>query len=324
MASIYHDHELADRLVELYKNGSSIIGLSRLYKISRGELSNIIRYKGIDISCSRGNIPVSYGDGSIDQYLRLYTSGTDLVDISGMYDIDQRFLSYIIEDHGIIIRQHGSRYNDNVMVFNAIDNELSAYWLGFLYADGNIRIDWSRWTYVISLALSYKDVDHITKFRDWISPGRPIRIYDVSLNGKLYKSCRVTISSKEIANNLVLLGCTPRKSLTLKFPTDDQVPREYIPHFMRGYFDGDGSVMRTGVVSICGTLEFLTSYMDILCSVGITAVKIHKCHNYYQFTKNHRKQFPLIYKFLYNNSTIYLERKKKIFDQAMKNCPSLE
>lgn len=324
MASIYHDHEFADRLVESYKNGSSISELSRRYKVARDELSNIIRYKGNDVYCNRGNFPVNCGSGNIDLYIRLYNSGMDIVDISSKYNIDQKFLSYIIDDYGIKIRQYGSKYNDNIESFSTVNDELSAYWLGFLYADGNVIQNKDKWVYSVSLALSYKDVGHLTKFRDWISPGRPIRVYDVSLNGKLYKSCRVTISSKEIANNLVLLGCTPRKSFTLKFPTEDQLPREYVSHFMRGYFDGDGSVMLTGQVKWCGTLEFLTSYMNILCSTGVTPVKIIRDSNHYQFTKNHRKQFPLIYKFLYNNSTIYLERKKKIFDQVMKNCPSLE
>lgn len=35
-------------------------------------------------------------------------------------------------------------------------------------------------------------------------------------------------------------GCVPNKSLILKFPTT--LPNELVNDFIRGYFDGDGSV----------------------------------------------------------------------------------
>lgn len=73
-----------------------------------------------------------------------------------------------------------------------------------------------------------------------------------------------------MVNDLEKLGCVSNKSLILKFPTKEQVPENLTSHFLRGYFDGDGSVFlsensngRTDVkysrinVQLCGTFEFL-------------------------------------------------------------------
>ena len=43
-------------------------------------------------------------------------------------------------------------------------------------------------------------------------------------------------------NDLIKQGCVPRKSLILTFPNTNQVPENLINHFIRGYFDGDGSI----------------------------------------------------------------------------------
>ena len=43
-------------------------------------------------------------------------------------------------------------------------------------------------------------------------------------------------------NDLIKQGCIPNKSLVLTFPNKHQVPENLINHFIRGYFDGDGSI----------------------------------------------------------------------------------
>ena len=45
-------------------------------------------------------------------------------------------------------------------------------------------------------------------------------------------------------SDLNKLGVVERKSLILTFPTEQQVPKHLMPHFIRGYFDGDGSVYK--------------------------------------------------------------------------------
>ena len=51
------------------------------------------------------------------------------------------------------------------------------------------------------------------------------------------------VNSPHLINTLISYGCTPKKSLTLKFPDISIFKNmDLIRHFIRGYFDGDGSV----------------------------------------------------------------------------------
>ena len=51
------------------------------------------------------------------------------------------------------------------------------------------------------------------------------------------------LNSPHLVETLISYGCTPRKSLTLKFPDFNIFKSQsLINHFIRGYFDGDGSV----------------------------------------------------------------------------------
>ena len=63
-------------------------------------------------------------------------------------------------------------------------------------------------------------------------------------------------------NDLIKQGCVPNKSLILTFPNKYQVPKNLINHFIRGYFDGDGSIYEyskthAGSISFIGTESVL-------------------------------------------------------------------
>lgn len=79
-----------------------------------------------------------------------------------------------------------------------------------------------------------------------------------------YPCCRMSVTNEHLWNTLNNYGCTPRKSLTLKFP-DDSIfkDKSLIRHFIRGYVDGDGcltwrdtSHTKPGI-DILGTEHFL-------------------------------------------------------------------
>ena len=76
-----------------------------------------------------------------------------------------------------------------------------------------------------------KDDDWLSQIRDIISPTRPL-----SKN----RECAVLkFSSNKIYNWLVNNGCVPNKTKIITLP---DVPNKYLPDFVRGYLDGDGSV----------------------------------------------------------------------------------
>lgn len=124
-----------------------------------------------------------------------------------------------------------------------------AYWLGFLYADGCIS-DRDPFRKTTSVLLSCVDHDHVLKFRSALNSDYDVGVYKQS-DGSI--SCRTgtCIGSNELAEDLISLGCTPRKSLTLEWPKYIPHPLEH--HFVRGYFDGNG----------CLHFQKLTGYFDV-------------------------------------------------------------
>ena len=193
-------------------------------------------------------------------------------------------------------------------VFKKIDTEEKAYWLGFLYADGYVNIEKG-----IELTLAEYDYDHLVKFRKFMGDESIDISYKNSAN-----AYRVCIHSKEIASDLVNLGCIQAKSLILQFPSEEQVPNHLINHFMRGYFDGDGCVYYSHgqlAFSILGTSEFLDAYESYVLESMNRDNPTKRLHDKrlinntesIQYTGN--VQCKKWFDFLYKDATIYLQRK---------------
>lgn len=248
---------------------------------------------------------------------KMFENGKSLRQISKETGIDRKLLSRMLKEDGCEITPRGittgkGKYSHNLNAFKKIDNELSAYWLGFLFADGAINM---RSAFNLELTLSKKDKNHIEKFVEFVSPDVPIKDKVVSLNGKKYYASRAHICSKEIVEDLVSHGCTETKSLTLEFP---EIPKDMVHHFMRGYFDGDGSICirkdNQKLINLVGTHEFLEAYRDILFKqAGVNKTKIRKVSNASQIAYAGNRVVKKIYEFLYKDATVFLERKKEKF-----------
>ena len=180
--------------------------------------------------------------------------------------------------YGVGLLRDIKRYTVNQNYFKKINTSNKAYWLGFLYADGCILSYKNRRTGGSALEISLKadDVNILERFKMSLSSNSPIK--EKVVNEK-YKAVRLNICNAEICDDLVKLGCTPRKSLTLKFPTEKQVPKYLIPHFIRGYFDGDGNVYVddkgkfSPKIGFVGTEEFLEEILNIAeNNLGLTKV----------------------------------------------------
>lgn len=202
-------------------------------------------------------------------------------------------------------------------LFEKVDNYKTAYWLGFLYADGSIR---SGTRNEISLDLKEEDLETIKAFHSFCNNKNNIREHIIKRNGKEFKSYVSSFSNKKVKENLIKLGCVPKKSLILEFPTEEQVPQDFLYDFMRGYFDGDGygrydlDKHKYDIV-ILGTENFLkgaAARLGILDMVKIQptntkvfSLTLYGKENVYNFLKN-----------LYDNDKTALSRKKQIFLQA--------
>ena len=115
--------------------------------------------------------------------------------------------------------------------FDKIDSPEKSYWLGFLMADGTISDRAKKGALQLQIHLANKDIEHLKKFHLAIES-------DNAIHYEADGSIRSSHSSDYLCEALINLGCTSRKTFTLEFP---KLPDELINHFIRGYFDGDGS-----------------------------------------------------------------------------------
>lgn len=196
-------------------------------------------------------------------------------------------------------------------LFDKIDNEEKAYWLGFLYADGYIDSK----NNVISLALKEEDLNHIKKFRSFFKlENKKIHKKTKNIDYKSFISYEFSICNKKVKEQLIKLKCVPRKTSILKFPSKNIVPNKYLKHFIRGYIDGDGSITRGNtsiiILDVLGTEDFLNGYQKW------TKLHQNKLHRFKHTDKVLHSMYGgiaaiYILDEIYKDAHIYLERKYK-------------
>lgn len=205
-----------------------------------------------------------------------------------------------------------SIYHCNYNYFETIDTEDKAYWLGFIYADGNINKAQST----LRINLQARDNFHLSKLNKCIDGNFNVRIYDEKHGDKTYPMCQILVYSTKIARDLMDKGVVPHKSNIITFP---ELRNDLVRHFIRGYFDGDGSICerkhkkRQSDLSCSftsGSIEFLKSLRAILFSNDIKSYLVEdKRGEKYSLSLAGLQNPDIFLHYLYDDSTVYLDRK---------------
>jgi intein/homing endonuclease len=265
----------------------------------------------------------------IPKIIKLYESGKSQQIIAELFLCNQKTISNILRRNGVISRNDGNKkyYDINTSLFKTINTEAGAYFLGLLYADGNVQIKNSA--YCVSLKLKSNDQCIIEKFRDIMSPSSSVKITRNKNSANTYSYFRV--NQKEVCEQLISHGCMPNKSLILKFPTT--VPNELIHHFLRGYSDGDGTIYKNKfknkktvntIWKIVSTKQFceqvakiLKEQLDINCSQSLSRPQTNKITTVLSVGGN--LQSRKVLDWLYQDATIYLPRKHEKYLEFIKS-----
>ena len=219
----------------------------------------------------------------------------------------------IVESHGGQIRTiRESKQQPGLFIdaFKKIDTEEKAYWLGFLSADGCVHDGY------VKITLQQKDYGHLEKFKSFLNFKGQIKTY----NYKEHQYCSIAIGNRTLYEDLIKLGCCERKSLILKPCVF--IPEEYIFDYIRGYWDGDGGISyseksnrwQAYCTSTKEMLDFFVKKMEINTKPFLE----HRCKNTYRIHFNGRINVYKKMFLLYNDATIYLDRKKQLFDKLQK------
>lgn len=200
----------------------------------------------------------------------------------------------------------------------------SCYWAGFINADGHIeksnRKNINSFKKTLSLNLSIKDIEHLKKFNKCLTRENIIKTYKIDK----YDMCRLQITRHKICDDLNDKFEIAYNNKSLKEFISDKIPDEYIRDFIRGHFDGDGSISISGnsvFMSIVGSktiCEQIKNILDKEYNKDIGKVyKDYKKDNMYYYRITNRKDIVLMYLYMYYDRCVCLERKRDIFRKIL-------
>lgn len=196
-----------------------------------------------------------------------YESGLTQKEVGELNGIKRGAVHNILVRFGVAIREYTGERNSNrrwEWDFNFFyrRNPSVAYWAGLLMADGNIKSAGEN-SYTVCLCLHKKDKELSKLFcrdvgLDWKS------VHIRSKDG----SSDIRLNHLSLLDQLEPWGIIPRKTYTFIEP---QVSLELLPHYLRGWADGDGHIYRYGNVarfSVTGNPDAMIWYQQALHTLG--------------------------------------------------------
>jgi hypothetical protein len=323
-------NEEIESIRQMRTENISIDNIARKFNCSNTPI--IATCKKNDISTKRISL---YDHSKIDgEIIRLYKEGKSSRDIEKIVGLNQCCIVKLLRKLGVERREPGyfnwdRKYTINENFFETIDTPEKAYILGLFYTDGCVHqkvyntnnLDGRTYNSKnsnLSLAFIKSDDYLLKEVAKIMGSDRPIAyIKNVAL---------LVLSSKKLCEDLIKLGCPPKKSLIIQFPTEKQVPMNLLPHFIRGLIDGDGwastgRYRRLGInVGVCsGSLRFIVSlYHHMKYIYGIDGrVDIDKkpAQSQNRVTFNKKEDIRKLYDLCYKGASIAMLRKKNKIEE---------
>lgn len=234
-----------------------------------------------------------------------------------------------------------AKFNEHY--FDNIDDEHKAYWIGFIWCDGYMAIrnrkEKNTTSYEFKLSLKKDDYGHLEKFNNDLNGKYKVHFY----NSKGFDRSETAIEARLLITNLHFGKILVEQYRLIPGRSDcskllSHIPEHLMKHFIRGIIDADGSfchyvaeetnkhglyIVQKCVVDIGGQPELLKAIEQHLIQNHIVNNfdrKIHKRHEddqrdgaYRNLKFCGRNQAMKLLHYIYDNATIYLDRKYEKF-----------
>ncbi|UUV47012.1 hypothetical protein [Bacillus phage vB_BanS-Thrax5] len=239
------------------------------------------------------------------EVIKRYNNGDSIRKIAEDYPVGRTSIGYVLQRYNVQRKGQGnsygySKYTVNQDYFETIDTEEKAYWLGFISADGHVSDDG------VTIGLSEVDENHLIKFLKHIGSNTKIRRIEST------KAVVINVYSKKMVSDLRKLGLYKNKSKTQTFPTIDKSLHR---HFIRGVFDGDGT-MTKNVVSFCGSFDMISEIKKLMLEMfDLRNTKIIRKGEILSIINWYRNRH-LILDYMYSDANIFLERKYQKYKEV--------
>lgn len=215
------------------------------------------------------------------------------------------------------------KYYVDEQYFCKINTRNKAYILGLIAADGGL----SKTTNTIRIVLKNSPSEEEI-LQNIIKDMKFTGTYSYIKNNQ---SLELTITSFRLKDQLIALGIVPNKTLYLDLQkVIDNVPNEFKPDFLRGYFDGDGCISISQqkyknsiyniptfhITVLTKNVEALISLFNTDFKFTISKEKRTECDiSYVKACARYKIKF--IYDLMYTDDCICLKRKRDIFEDYL-------
>lgn len=308
-------NEVKSLVVDEYSKGAGSTELMKKYNVSKFSILRWVKSAGLQTHEPTYDVNNLLRD-KVDLVKQLHNEGKSQEEIAKITGHQGPSICNLIKKLNLEPRDW--KYHVDEHFFDVIDSQEKAYVLGWFYSDGCVNNKGK-----LRIQLQSEDRIILEQIRELMKYDGPL--HEIPARGTTKAMTGLCINRKPLCDSLIALGCVPRKSLILNFPTLDMVPKYLQNHFVRGYFDGDGSISmtrkRSGYIAITSTDVFLHGLQEILKELGV------RSQLYYRYKTTCTASLMITYQegmqkflnYIYGGSTIHLPRKKSKVDAFLKN-----
>lgn len=240
--------------------------------------------------------------GKEDEIIQRYQNGETGNSLAKIFNCSRNSIYELLKRNDIS-RRLQVVYPINEHYFDMIDHQNKAYILGFLFADGyHYQIK-----NIIKLQLASKDKEILIKFREILS----------SPDKKLYQDKRdgsysLELCNKHLSQQLEKLGMVQNKTFEIRVPFKEI--KGFESHFVRGYYDGDGTISKRTKgnrwdVSITSNSAFVNDLNFLLKQFLDIEFGITQQGKVQDIRTSNKKKINLFLNWIYEDAELYLERK---------------
>lgn len=269
--------------------------------------------------------------------IKLYQEGISMKDLANQFGVASGTIRNNLIKNNIPLRTrseikqlkdkqcptsgNGRRYTLNFNYFKQWNHNM-AYILGFIGADGYID---KKETF-LRIVLQRQDKQILEDIKRELQFTGTVRLGQAKNQTGIFDTSLLLVTSKYMVKDLINLGIVNKKSFILSM---DKIPEEFKLDFIRGYFDGDGSVgeqwskksqtpmLRTRFFS--GSKILMEEIQQYLTNLGVKTVNIRKDTRKELYILEYSQKASLqIYDLFYQNKElICLSRKKEKFESVI-------
>lgn len=252
-----------------------------------------------------------------------YESGNNVYNIGKQCGVSDYHVIQFLKKHNIEFRPaYHVDFDENF--FSIIDTEAKAYFLGLMYSDGHNE----ECNYCVEITMA--DRDCLEKFQVYTKHTGLIRELPPAKEHHKIRY-RLRFNDKKFSADLTRLGCVHDKSYTLKYPYGI-IPDNLFNHFIRGLIDGDGTIIinrkrseyKVGLVGtenlVFGVKEYLEGLLGVHFSFWTQPYTNGEPGLIGQMSAGGRHQIKLILDYIYKDATVFMDRKKLIYDKFLEIC----